>query len=101
MPEERYSDEELKLLAASEPTEKRRAMARELLEFRKAPIDPPPVATDGRPCAMDIFVGKLFEDCVDDFDRCDAIRSWLEGDWEEAAGYLSEANRNNLRGDRT
>lgn len=101
MAEERYTDEELRLLAASEPTEKRRAMARELLELRKAPIDPPPVATDGRPCAMDIFVGKLFEDEPGTIERGFAITAWLEGDWEEATSYLSEANRNNLMGDRT
>lgn len=61
-------------------------------------ITPPEVATDGRPCAMDVFVGKLFEDCPDDHNRIAAIRDWLEGDWAGAVEYLSEVNRDNLMG---
>ena len=46
-------------------------------------------AADGRPCAMDVFVGYLFEDCDDPYNRSDAIKEWQEGDWECALSWLN------------
>lgn len=45
---------------------------------------------DGRPCAMDEFVSKLFEACDDPLDRIDAIDEWLHGDWPAAMAYLED-----------
>ena len=39
---------------------------------------------DGRPCETDVFLVALMDQVDDHYDRLDAIRSWLEGDWESA-----------------
>lgn len=45
---------------------------------------------DGRPCSMDEFVSKLFEVCDDHYDRDEAIKYWLHGQWDEAMEYLND-----------
>jgi hypothetical protein len=41
-------------------------------------------ADDGRPMVTDLFLVKLLESNLDDFDRVASIRDWVEGDWDAA-----------------
>jgi hypothetical protein len=44
---------------------------------------------DGRPCNTDQFLTVLLAECDDHYDRLEAIKAWLEGDWAEACDGLS------------
>lgn len=44
---------------------------------------------DGRPCNTDEFLAVLLAECDDHYDRLEAIKAWLEGDWDEACAGLS------------
>jgi hypothetical protein len=44
---------------------------------------------DGRPCNTDQFLTVLLAECDDHYDRLEAIKAWLEGDWDEACDGLS------------
>lgn len=48
---------------------------------------------DFRPCEMDVFVGRLFDEVDDPYDRSDAITDWLEGDWSSALEWLKPETR--------
>ncbi len=44
---------------------------------------------DGRPCNTDIFLTILWDsDNHDVYDRSDAVKNWIEGDWENATEGL-------------
>lgn len=46
--------------------------------------------SDGRPMNTDTFLVRLFENQSDIHDREGCIRSWLEGDWDEAVQDFPE-----------
>lgn len=45
---------------------------------------------DGRPCNTDKFLAVLLETCDDHFDIHDAIRNWVEGDWNTALEFIDD-----------
>ena len=40
--------------------------------------------TDARPMSTDVFLSKMLEACDDPFEIQEAIKAWLEGDWDGA-----------------
>lgn len=54
--------------------------------------------TDGRPCATDLLIVALLEDCGDHWDFRAALKDWVEGDWSGAFEYLEETSRDRLWG---
>lgn len=56
-----------------------------------------PCYEDGRPCSTDVFMDVLMNDKeLDDHEFFAACKDWLEGDWDGAIRYISDATKMKL-----